>query len=159
MKSIVVYFSYSGNTRKVADILGEYLKAKGEVVVKEIKALDESANFFMQCARAFKKINAQIEPMNLELSGYDLICLGTPVWAFAPAPAMNTCLDKCFGLAGKQITLFTTYGSGTGNERCLKAMQDALIKKGAGKIKKFSIQQSKVNDKEFVIFKIKETLA
>ncbi len=155
MKSIILYYSYSGNTRRVAQILCESLKSRSEAREVELKATDESRSFLGQCRRAFSKKRAQIEATDFDLSGYDLICLGTPVWAFGPAPAINTYLDRCSGLEGKKVVLFTTYGSGTGNERCLNYMQDALVKKGAKEFSRFSIQQCKVNDKEFVLSKIK----
>lgn len=158
MRSIIIYYSYSGNTQKVAEILSGYLKQKGEVEFIELKGLDESAKFLSQAVRAFRRKRAKIQPVNFNLNNYDLICFGTPVWAFAAAPAMNTYLDKCFGLEGKEIILFTTYGSGTGNQRCLNYMQNILTKKGAKDFKRFFIQQFKVNDRNFVLSKIKEIL-
>ena len=158
MKSVIVYYSYSGNTKKVAEVLAGYLKEKGEVELWGIKALDESGNFFAQSARALRKKRAEIAAMNYDLRGFDLICFGTPVWAFAPAPAMNTYLDICLDLENKGVVLFTTYGSGTGNERCLQFMQGLLAKKGVRDFKHFSVQQSKVKEKEFVLSKIKEIL-
>lgn len=158
MKSIVIYYSYSGNTKKVAEILSEFLAQRGEVQQIELIGLDESKSFFVQAVRALSRKRAQIQPVGLDLSGYDLICLGTPVWAFGSAPAMNTYLDKCFGVENKRVILFTTYGSGTGSTRCLNYMQDVLSKKGARQFSRFSIQQFKVKDREFVLFKIKEIL-
>lgn len=156
MKSAIIYYSFSGNTKKVAEVLAEYLKGRGEVELTALKCLDESSNFFTQAIRAFRHKKGELALMNFDLSTYDLICLGTPVWAFGPAPAINTYLDKCFGLEGKSVILFTTYGSGTGNQRCLNYMQNILAKKGAKDFKEFSIQQFKVNDKNFVVSKIKE---
>jgi flavodoxin len=156
MKSIIIYYSYSGNTREVAGALSRYLGSKGETEVVELKALDESDKFLAQAGRALRHKRAEIEPINFDLGKYDLICFGTPVWAFGPAPAMNTCLDKCSGLAGKEIVLFSTYGSGTGNQRCLKFMQAILSKKGAGQFSSFSIPQFKVKDKGFILSQIKE---
>lgn len=156
MKSIIVYYSYSGNTKKVAHALAEYLKDKGEAELISLQALDESNSFFGQGNRAFRRIKARIEPTKFDLSVYDLICLGSPVWAFGPAPAMNTYLAECSGIEGKDIILFTTYGSGAGNQRCLNFMRDILSKKGARQFKQFSIQQFKVKDKEFIFSKIKE---
>ncbi len=156
MKSIIIFYSFSGNTKKVAGILSEYLGQKGEVEIIELKGLDESDKFFAQVARAFRHKRATLSPVNFDLSEFDLICFGTPVWAFGPAPAINTYLDKCFGVEGKAVILFSTYGSGTGNKRCLDYMQDMLVKKGAKDFKRFSIQQFKVNNKEFVLSKIKE---
>lgn len=158
MKSIIIYYSYSGNTKKLADILSAHLRQIGEVAIIELKGLDESDKFFHQAVRALMRKRAKIQPVNFGLADYDLICLGSPVWAFGPAPAMNTYLDNCVGIAGKEIILFTTYGSGTGNSRCLNYMQDILIKKGAQNFKRFSIQQFRVNDKDFVRSKIKETM-
>jgi flavodoxin len=156
MKSIIVYYSYSGNTKQVAGALAEYLAKNGEVRQIELVAQDESKYFLGQCRRAFYHAKAKIEPVDLDLSGFDLICFGSPVWAFAPTPAMNTYLDKCFGIENKQIILFTTYGSGAGNKRCLKFMQDILSNKGAKNFNRFSVQQFKVSDKEFVLSEIRE---
>lgn len=150
MKSIIIYYSYSGNTRKVADVLAAGLMQKGEVEKIELTSPGEPRSFFSQARRAFFRKRAVIRPVNFDLSSYDLVCFGTPVWAFAPVPAMNTYLDECYGLKGKEIVLFTTYGSGTGNQRCIDYMQGILIRKGAGQFKRFSIQQFKVNNREFI---------
>jgi flavodoxin len=158
MKSVIIYYSYSGNTKKVAVSLLEHLQQKGEVEAIELRPKDESDKFFGQAARAFRRKRADIEPVKTDLRDYDLICLGTPVWAFGPAPAMNTFLDKCLGLEGKEAVLFTTYGSGVGKERCLDYMEDILSKKGARQFRRFSIQEFKAKDKEFVLSRIVETL-
>jgi flavodoxin len=156
MDSAIVYYSYSGNTKMVSQVLADYLKEKSKTEIVELKSLDESNKFLIQAARAFRHKRARIAEPNFNLSDYDLICFGTPVWAFGPVPAMNTYLDKCFGIEGKEIILFTTYGSGAGNERCLNYMRDILAKKGAKQFRIFSIQQFKVNDREHVLSKIKE---
>lgn len=158
MKSAIIYYSYTGNTKRVAYILAEALKQKGEADILELKALDESISFFGQCRRAFRHTQAKIEPINFDLSGYDLICFGSPVWALGPAPAMNTYLAQPSGLAGKRVILFTTYGSGAGKERCTNYMQDILIQKGAKEFSRFSIQQFKVKDKEFVLLEINKIM-
>jgi len=150
MRAVVIYYSYSGNTKSVADILAEYLKQKYEVKVLRLEAIDESTSFFRRAIRALFHKKAKVSSINFDLSNYDLICLGTPVWAFAPAPAMNTYLNKCFGLEGKPVVLFTTYGSGAGVDKCFKYMQGILSKKDVEVFSKFSIQQFKVNDREFV---------
>jgi flavodoxin len=159
MKSAIVYYSYSGNTRKVAEVLAEALKEKGTVDLIELNALDESKSFLGQCRRAFARSRAKLAPVNFDLSNYELVYFGCPVWVFAPVPAMNTYLDQCIGIKGKDIILFTTYGSGTGNNRCLNYMQHVLTQKGAKNFKRFSIQQFKVKDKEFVLAEIKEIIS
>jgi NAD(P)H-dependent FMN reductase len=69
---------------------------------------------------------------------------------------MNAYLYKCSGLGGKELILFTTYGGGIGNKRCLNYMEHILAKKGARSFKRFSIQQFKAEDQEFVLAKIRE---
>ena len=156
MNSLIAFYSYSGNTGKVANILAEYLEVKGRVEVVEVKCLDESTNFFMQAARAFKREKGKIAASNFNLSKYDTICFGTPVWAFGPAPAMNAYLDSCFGVEGKAVILFTTHGSGAGVNNCIDYMKEVLLKKGAKSFKVFTVQQSKVKEKSFVFLQIDE---
>lgn len=107
--------------------------------------------------RAWRKARARLAEAKFDLASYDLICLGTPVWAFAPAPAMNTYLDKCSGIAGKEVILFCTTG-GTGAERCLDYMYDILCPKGAKGLKRFSITQSQIRNSDAVLAKIKAVL-
>lgn len=159
MKSVIIYYSYTGNTKKAAEILCGYLRQKGEVDIIELKPLDESEKFLGQAGRAFRHKRALLQPVNFNLSGYDLLCFGTPVWAFGPAPAMNTYLDNCKGINGKGVVLFTTYGSGTGNQRCLDYMREALSKNGAKGFKLFSVQQGQIKHGEAVLSKISEALS
>lgn len=154
MKSAIVYYSYTGNTGKVAETLKKHLSQKGVVDMIELKPQDESGNFLGQCKRAFRHERALLKETNFNLSGYDLICVGTPVWAFGPTPAVNTFIDNCQGTAGKEVILFTTYGSGTGNQKALDYMQGLLAKNGVRSFKQFSIQQGKVRNEAAVLAKI-----
>ena len=158
MKSTIIYYTFGGNTRIAAEGLKEFLAKRGAVDVIELSALDESQSFFGQCGRAFGHTKAKIAPVNADLSGYDLVCFGTPVWAIGPAPAVNTYLDGCKGLGGKDVVLFATYGSGAGKGRCLDYMQNILGKKGAKKFSRLYIQQFKVKDREFVSAEIRKVL-
>jgi len=151
MKSAIIYYSYSGNTRKVALFLRDYLDKEGLVRMIELNAMDESPNFFGQAQRAFFRKEAEIENTDFDLSGFDMVCFGTPVWAFGPAPAMNTYLNRCFGLENKSAVMFTTYGSGTGNNHCLNIMENIAKSKGASLIRSFSISRFKIKDNEFVL--------
>ncbi len=71
---------------------------------------------------------------------------------------MNTYLDRCSGIEGKEIILFATCGSGAGKERCLDYMQGLLAQKGALVFKRLTIQQRKVRDREFVASQITKVL-
>jgi len=158
MKSAIIFYSYSGNTVKVAMALAETLEAAGPVDVIRLKPADESDSFFGQVARALFKKTATIEDVQFDLNAYSLICLGTPVWAFGMTPAMRRYIEKCSGIEDKDIILFTTYGSGTGNNKCLNEMQAILSKKGVRGFRRFSVSQFKVNNRDFVKEKIKKIL-
>ncbi|MCX7926883.1 MAG: NAD(P)H-dependent oxidoreductase [Candidatus Omnitrophica bacterium] len=159
MKSVIVFYSYSGNTYAVAKILAEYLEKNSEVELRKLVAKDEAQTFLGQCKRAFFKKKALLAQVSFDLSKADIFCLGTPVWAFGPAPAINAFIEQCSEIKETtMVVLFTTYGSGAGNERCLNIMQDSLRKKGAKNFKRFSIQEAKVKDKEFVLSQIKRVL-
>lgn len=156
MKSAIVYYSYNGNTKKVVGVLAQVLSQKGEVSQIELMPLDETKNFFRQCRRAIFRKKALLSAVNFDLSAYDLVCFATPVWAFGPAPAMNTYLKNCFGVKGKEIILCVTFGSGSGVRRCVHYMQDILEAAGATSFSRLSIQQFRVNDKEFIGSEIKK---
>lgn len=158
MRSAIIFYSYTGNTRKVAQELQQYLEKQGSVELIELKALDESRSFLGQCRRAFFKQEAKIEDVQCDLSGFNLVCFGTPVWAFGPAPAMNTYLKKCSGLEDTTTAVFTTFGSGMGNGKCIKKIQQALRQKGAKKFCSFSIQQFKVDNKNYILDVVSKAL-
>ncbi|MBP7215672.1 MAG: NAD(P)H-dependent oxidoreductase [Candidatus Omnitrophica bacterium] len=157
MKSLIVYYSYSGTTKTVAHLLKGLMAEKGAVEIIEIKALDESTNFFKQGHRAFSDVKARIEDMQFDVSGYDCVCIGTPVWAFGPTPAVKTYLERCSGITGKEVILFCTSG-GSGMDRCLRLMQEALARKGVTNFRKLCFRQAHVKDRAYVLSTIKESI-
>lgn len=158
MKSLIVYYSYSGNTQKVAEALKGILEEKGEADMQRLLPTDESDNFFIQCNRAFQGRRATLPDINFDLSDHDLLCLGTPVWAFAPTPAINTFLDKIQNLDGRYAMVFTTSGSGAGVKRCADTIIRHLKEKGASKTSSFNIPQAKINNINFIEQEIKKVL-
>ncbi|MFH0732818.1 MAG: flavodoxin [Candidatus Omnitrophota bacterium] len=158
MKALIAYYSYTGNTQKIAKALEDILSVKCEVATWRLEPTDESVNFFAQCVRAFRRKRASLPDEGVNITDYDVICVGTPVWAFAPAPAVNTFLDKLGGLDGKDAICFTTYGSGTGVKKCVNTMVDAFKQRKAFKISNFNIQQGKVDNASFVEAAIRKAL-
>ncbi len=158
-KAVIVFYSYSGNTQKTANILKDELKGECSVDLIRLDPADESEAFWGQAIRAFIKKEAVLkEPLKYDLSGYDVIALGTPVWAFGMAPALRAYMKKCSGLKDKQVILFTTYGSGAGNNRCINEMKDIVKNMGAAQINLFSVQQFNIKNVEKVKILIKEAL-
>ncbi len=157
MKSLIVYYSYSGNTEKVAEVLADLLKDKDVTVdTHRLKPKNEKGNFFLQCLEALRGKRAVLcGDLNFDLAGYDLVCIGSPVWAFSPTPAVNTYLDKLLNAGGRDAIIFTTYGSGTGVVKCINNIKKRLKKKGIREVYNFNIQQANVDDRDFIVEVIK----
>jgi len=155
MKSAIIYYSFTGKTTQVAEMFARELGEKGEVEVLKLDPLDESTNFFKQGERAFRKKKARLAKIKTDLREFDLVCFGTPVWAFGPTPAMRAYLDSCSGLEGKIVILFVTSG-GMGNEKCLREMESILMPKLASLFRYLSLKQSDLKDQAVILNKIKQ---
>lgn len=158
MKSLIVYFSQSGNTASVAINLSNILKENGEVKIIGLEDKEQKDGFLSQCKRAFLRQRAEIDEVPFDVSGYDLVCVGSPVWAFNPAPAILTYLNKISGLDDKKAVCYITYGSGLGRGKALEFMRESMEKKGAKKVYGFEINQARSKDIEFLKNRVKEIL-
>ena len=160
MRALIVYYSLTGNTEKVAGYLEEVLKEKQniEVETERLEVLDEPESFKNRAIRALLRKQAKIKGTIFDGTAYGIVCLGTPVWVFAPAPAMNAYLSRCSGLEGKEAIIFETYDSGLGKDCCLNRMEKVLRKKGIRGIIRFAVSQNKVADGEKVKAFIEDVL-
>ena len=138
MRAAVIYFSLTGNTQKIAANISEFLSERN-VETTEVRLQGGEGSFMGNSLRALLRSRSKTEEKLWDLSEFDFIFLGTPVWAFSPVPAINTFLDRCKGLDGKKGNVFVTYGSGTGKERALKIMKKQLLEKGMKDVFSFSI--------------------
>jgi len=130
--SLIVYFSLTGNTEKAGKIISEFLKNKG-VNVSLFKLIPEhNYSFLKNCQFALKEKEILLKEIP-EINDYDFLFIGSPIWAFNMTPAIRTFLNKS-NLSGKNVFLFTTYGSGIGKSKAMRKMEE-LVKEKGGKIK------------------------
>jgi len=159
MKTLVTYYSYSGNTDKISKMFGKMLEAKGEVHLQRLKPVTEIKSFVGQCAAARRGEKAMLEEgVKFDVTSYDLVLVGSPVWAFAPAPAINTFLENLTGLKGKRAIVLLTSGSGLGVKACFKHIRKILEAKGASKIDEINIPDRKNQDNDFVASSLQQIL-
>lgn len=122
MNVLVVFYSRSGVTRKAADAIRGALEAGGATVTAE-EIVDRTKRGFLRAgfAAAFKK-QSDIEPVRAAVASFDLVLIGTPVWANTMTPAVRT---FCNGHGGdaKAVGFFCTMG-GSGDRRTFAAMSD-----------------------------------
>jgi len=109
MKCLVVYYSLEGNTRLMAQaIAGEAHGDRLELIpVNDIRPTG-FMRFFWGGRQVFTRQKPELKPLERNPSEYDLIFLGTPVWAFTFAPAIRSFLGQC-SLEGKPVALFCCY--------------------------------------------------
>ena len=158
MKTLVTYYSYSGTTEEVIGIFKEVLEKKSELKIQRLKPKKEIDSFFGQCSAARSKKRCEIGEALFDASGYDTIIIGSPVWAFAPAPAINAYLDKVTGLNNKKLIVLLTSGSGLGVKGCFKYISNILSSKGVSNIREINIPNAKMKDKNFIISSLEKAL-
>ena len=115
MKTAVVYFSWSGNTRFAAETIAK--KAGADLF--EIKAETPYSEDFQKCCDEAKpecngKKLRPIKPIEgLDLAKYDVVFVGTPNWWGTMAPPVRTWVTQNKdALKGKTVCIFQTHGGG-----------------------------------------------
>ena len=126
-KTLAAYFSASGTTRKVAEMIAEAGDcALYEITPKELYTNDD-LNWMNKKSRSSmemsdKKIRPQITDTDAHIEEYDTIILGFPIWWYTAPTIIHTFL-KSYDFSGKTVIPFATSGgSGMGKtDRVLKA--------------------------------------
>jgi flavodoxin len=104
MKSLVVYYSRTGKTKFVAESIATNLGADLEEIV-DLKKRTGPVGWLMGGKDATRKNQTEIAQTTKTPQDYDLIIIGTPIWAWSPTPAVRTYVQKN-NLAGKKVALF-----------------------------------------------------
>lgn len=113
MKTLVAYFSASGNTASLAKRVAQAAKAD----LFEIKPVepytDADLRWTNPLARCNKekigKKNVPIADRVQNLDEYDLIFIGFPIWYYG-APNIIETFVKSYDFSGKKVALFATSG-------------------------------------------------
>jgi flavodoxin len=126
MRSLVVYYSRTGNAKFVAEKVASELKADTEQVV-DLKNRLGWFGFLIAGYDATRNKETKIEKTQKLPKDYDLIVVGTPVWNSRLTPAIRTYLKKN-DLSEMKVAIFST-NEGRGNEKTL-AMIRSLIPRG-----------------------------
>jgi flavodoxin len=105
-KILVLFYSYEGSTRKIAELIAAETGADIEEIkpVKEMKSKG-FAKYVWGGGQVVMKRRPELKPLNVNLDNYDTIFLGSPVWAFTYSPPIASLLEKGY-LKGKQIAFF-----------------------------------------------------
>jgi flavodoxin len=108
MKSLVVYYSRTGKTKFVAETIAAELGSDIEEIV-DLKSREGKMGWMSATRDASSEKETQFVPTKKNPNDYDLLIIGTPVWAFNLTPAIRSYL-KNNDLSGKKVALFFTLG-------------------------------------------------
>lgn len=131
MKILYAYYSFEGNCRALVQAMAD--GTAGDIA--EIRPVAETPRGtvmkYVQGGRAsLMQESPAIEPLNVDMSLYDLIIVGGPVWAFNMAPPVRTFL-RGTDWSDRHAALFVMHRGGAGN--ALRNMR-RLIEEGGGEI-------------------------
>ena len=104
MKTLVIYYTRTGNAKFVAETVAAELGADIEEVV-DLKKRQGTFGWLSAGRDATGGKETEIDPTKRTPTDYDLIIIGQPVWAGNPTPAIRTYLNKN-DLSGKKVALF-----------------------------------------------------
>lgn len=111
---LVAYFSATGTTRNVAERMHENIPCDLLEIRPAQPYTEADLNWRDKQSRSTLEMNDStarpaIEDCNIDLSQYELIYLGYPIWWGVAPRVINTFLEK-YDLKGKEIIPFCTSG-------------------------------------------------
>jgi len=114
MKKLVVYYSYEGNTELIAEHIAEAAGAElQQIVPRGEKQYRGVLKFAWGGKQILMREMPDLEPMERNPADYDIIFLGSPVWAASYPPALRSFFAHV-NLRDKRIALFCCHGGGRG---------------------------------------------
>ncbi|MFP3089447.1 flavodoxin [Treponema sp. TIM-1] len=114
MKTAVIYYSYEGNCALIAGLIKDALGSDLiELQTTEDKKPQGFSKYLWGGSQVLMKKTPSLKPYTIDPEAYDLIIIGTPVWAASPSPALNTFLGEQ-RIRNKKIALFCCHAGGRG---------------------------------------------
>ena len=113
-KRLVAFFSASGTTKKVAEMIASAADADMYEIMPKQPYSKADLNWMDKKSRSSvemsdKKFRPEISDTDVLVEQYDEIILGFPIWWYVAPTIMNTFLEK-YDFTGKKIVLFATSG-------------------------------------------------
>jgi flavodoxin len=116
LKILVAYYSRSGNTRAAVEKVRSFLNEPAVTLweIPEEGTRDGAVGWVRSCLEGIRKKTSTIAPPPFRVGDFDLVVLGTPVWANSPASAIRAFCRAGAGDFRKVAFLGTHGGGGTG---------------------------------------------
>lgn len=110
-KILVVYFSKTGTTERYAKEISDRLNSD-IIEINPVVSYPDSYSETVRIAEQEKNDDArpEIQPIDVDMTQYDIVLIGYPIWYRAPPMVVLTFLEG-FDLTGKTVINFATSGS------------------------------------------------
>lgn len=125
MKKAVVFYSLSGNTQAAAKEIAEGIGAD-LIELKLVKPFptEKSKQLALGGMQAMFGMKPAIQELSKNVKEYDVLILGTPIWAGTIAAPVHSFLNK-YQVLDKIVAVFTFSGGGD-NKRCIAKLSKRL---------------------------------
>ena len=125
MKKAVVFYSLSGNTQAAAKEIAEGIGAD-LIELKLVKPFptEKSKQLALGGMQAMFGMKPSIQELSKNIKEYDVLILGTPIWAGTIAAPVHSFLNK-YQVLDKIVAIFTFSGGGD-NKRCIAKLSKRL---------------------------------
>ncbi len=121
-RTIVLYYSRTGNTKKVAEFISYGLGCESTKILDK-KDRSGLSGYIRGGWDAWRENRTDIGfTEDFDPSRYDLLVVGTPVWAGKPSPAVRTFITDLEEKVG-DIAFFCTLG-GTGDKTTFQKLEE-----------------------------------
>ncbi len=109
---LVLYYSFEGNTRCIAEAIARSINADlAALKPKKEPNSHGGSKYLWGGKQVVMKETPPLEPLDVDVDAYDLIFVGTPVWAFTFTPAIRTVLKEKL-IQGSSLAIFCVHEGG-----------------------------------------------
>ena|SRR3989344_2165644 len=126
MKSLVVFYSRTGTTKKAAEQVAKSLKCDIEEII-DLHNRKGAIGYLKSGMHATLKRPSKIKKPIKDPSSYDLVIIGTPIWSFDVSSPVRAYIMQNKGKI-KKAAFFCTMG-GSGGERAFREMGHLIGKR------------------------------
>ncbi len=148
MKSLVAYYSLTGNTKLVAQVIAEALDTTPVEITETKPRKIRPLLYLIGGFQATMNRGSRINPIDVDLEQCNKIFIGSPVWNSRPVPAINSFIYQT-DFEGLDIIPFFTMG-GDNADKALENIT-AKIEKSQGKVVgSFTIKSYRVSHEQII---------
>ncbi|WP_302486502.1 flavodoxin [uncultured Megamonas sp.] len=110
--TLIVYYSHSGNTRKLANLIAQQIDADCLEIIPEKPYPNDYTSVVNQAKQEISRnFRPALKNAQINLNKYTTIFIGSPNWWSSIAPPIATFIDTN-DLSAKKIIPFCTHGGG-----------------------------------------------